>query len=84
MLEWIGKRYMRMRAIRHEEQGFTLIELLIVITLLFHKWLCPPGLRPNLLPAPVGLHKDGEPQCLVELMALLWREGVKPFGRDRL
>ena len=37
MLEWIGKRYMRMQAIRHEEQGFTLIELLIVITLLFHR-----------------------------------------------
>jgi type IV pilus assembly protein PilA len=31
VLEWIGKRYMRMQAIRHEEQGFTLIELLIVI-----------------------------------------------------
>ena len=31
MLEWIGKRYVRMQAIRHEEQGFTLIELLIVI-----------------------------------------------------
>jgi Prokaryotic N-terminal methylation motif len=30
VLEWIGKRYMRMQAIRHEEQGFTLIELLIV------------------------------------------------------
>ena len=31
MLEWIGKRYMRMQRVRHEEQGFTLIELLIVI-----------------------------------------------------
>ena len=30
MLEWIGRRYMRMQKIRHEEQGFTLIELLIV------------------------------------------------------
>jgi prepilin-type N-terminal cleavage/methylation domain-containing protein len=31
VLEWIGKRNMRMQAVRHEEQGFTLIELLIVI-----------------------------------------------------
>jgi hypothetical protein len=30
VLEWIGRRYMRMQKIRHEEQGFTLIELLIV------------------------------------------------------
>ncbi len=34
MLEWIGKRYMRMQKIRHEEQGFTLIELLIVIIII--------------------------------------------------
>jgi hypothetical protein len=47
VLEWIGKRYMRMQAIRHEEQGFTLIELLIVITLPFHKPLHHPQLRPN-------------------------------------
>lgn len=31
MLEWLGKRYMRMQTIRHEERGFTLIELLIVM-----------------------------------------------------
>ena len=34
MLEWIGKRYMRMQRVRHEEQGFTLIELLIVIIII--------------------------------------------------
>jgi hypothetical protein len=47
VLEWIGKRYMRMQAIRHEEQGFTLIELLIVITLPFHKHLHHPQPRPS-------------------------------------
>jgi Prokaryotic N-terminal methylation motif len=31
VLEWIGKRYMRMQTLRHEEQGFTLIELMVVI-----------------------------------------------------
>jgi type IV pilus assembly protein PilA len=34
VLEWIGKRYMRMQKIRHEEQGFTLIELLVVIIII--------------------------------------------------
>jgi type IV pilus assembly protein PilA len=34
VLEWIGKRYMRMRRIRHEEQGFTLIELLVVVAII--------------------------------------------------
>ena len=42
MLEWIGKRYMRMQKNRHEgsgfslqeEGGFTLIELLIVIIII--------------------------------------------------
>jgi type IV pilus assembly protein PilA len=34
VLEWIGKRYMRMQRVRHEEQGFTLIELLIVIVII--------------------------------------------------
>jgi type IV pilus assembly protein PilA len=34
VLEWIGKRYMRMQRVRHEEQGFTLIELLIVIIII--------------------------------------------------
>jgi type IV pilus assembly protein PilA len=34
VLEWIGKMYMRMQKIRHEEQGFTLIELLIVIIII--------------------------------------------------
>jgi type IV pilus assembly protein PilA len=34
VLEWIGKRYMRMQTLRHEEQGFTLIELLIVIIII--------------------------------------------------
>ena len=47
VLEWIGRRYMRMQKIRHEEQGFTLIELLIVITLPFHKLPRRAELRPN-------------------------------------
>jgi hypothetical protein len=47
VLEWIGKRYVRMQAIRHEEQGFTLIELLIVVTLPFHKLPRRSELRPN-------------------------------------
>src|SRR5215211_4136693 len=47
VLEWIGRRYMRMQKIRHEEQGFTLIELLIVITLLFHKLRYHSQTRPN-------------------------------------
>ena len=34
MLECIGKRYMRMQRVRHEERGFTLIELLIVIIII--------------------------------------------------
>jgi type IV pilus assembly protein PilA len=34
VLEWIGKRYMRMQAIRHEEQGFTLIELMVVVIII--------------------------------------------------
>jgi type IV pilus assembly protein PilA len=34
VLEWIGKRYMRMHTIRHEEGGFTLIELLVVIIII--------------------------------------------------
>jgi type IV pilus assembly protein PilA len=34
VLEGIGKRYMRIKQVRHEEQGFTLIELLVVIIIL--------------------------------------------------
>jgi type IV pilus assembly protein PilA len=33
VLEWIGKRYMRMHQIRHEEGGFTLIELIVVVVI---------------------------------------------------
>jgi type IV pilus assembly protein PilA len=34
VLKWIGKRYMRMHEIRHQEGGFTLIELLVVIIII--------------------------------------------------
>ena len=34
MLEWIGKRYVRMHQIRHEEGGFTLIELIVVVVII--------------------------------------------------
>jgi type IV pilus assembly protein PilA len=34
VLEWIGKRYMRMHQIRHEEGGFTLIELIVVVVII--------------------------------------------------
>src|SRR5215210_7746370 len=34
MLEWIGKRYVRMHEIRHEEGGFTLIELIVVVVII--------------------------------------------------
>jgi type IV pilus assembly protein PilA len=33
VLEWIGKRYVRMQKIRHEEGGFTLIELIVVVVI---------------------------------------------------
>jgi Prokaryotic N-terminal methylation motif len=51
MLQFFAKRLNELHEVDRDERGFTLIELLVVITLLFHKWLCPPGLRPNLLPA---------------------------------
>jgi prepilin-type N-terminal cleavage/methylation domain-containing protein len=34
VLEWIGKRYVRMQEIHHEERGFTLIELLVVVAII--------------------------------------------------